>query len=172
VTTNEKIAAMAESLLEPGAPVLESDALDRSKLDFSTDSLRTIDRYLEALHRLNEANLPEGETRAPSAGFFENPDFHQAMALLAAYVGETMRRKRPAEVNWLSFEELAIAHPKGAQLIADGSPIVKDFNLVKTGGKVVWPGNKVVKRVINGDEDSVWFFAGLFDDAPEQKAAR
>lgn len=72
-------------------PTFRRYLLKKEKLDFSLESLREIDRYLDELH----VEPPSGN------------DFFRVALRCGAYVGEVMRKVAPNTFNWVSYEEAA-----------------------------------------------------------------
>src|SRR5687768_9853190 len=69
----------------------QRDALDPAALDFSLDSLRHVDAYLEHLR----SDPPEGH------------DFLRVVLRVGAYVGEVMRKQAPGKYHWIEYDEAA-----------------------------------------------------------------
>ena len=154
-TTTDKMVALARALREKELTIVDSDCLARSKLDFSEISLIEVDSYLATLHRKHRRE-----------DVVADPRFEGTAAGLGAYVGEVMRRKRPAEIEWASFDEMKAIVPEAARFVEDAPPFIREFNLMR-GKQLAWPGAKVLKFVENGAVDSVAYFASvMLTDGP------
>ena len=116
------------------------DALNPDSLDFSIESLRHIDEYLEHLR----ADPPEGH------------DFLRVVLRTGAYVGEVMRKQRRNKYHWITFDEAA----KHSDFVRGlERSIASAAMLWYDNGSVSFPLGKVCKYLQNGSEDSVYFFA-------------
>jgi hypothetical protein len=126
--------------LDDQNPTYRRDLLHPDALDFSLESLRHLDEYLEILH----LSPPEG------------PDFLRVALRCGAYVGEVMRRQSPGTYHWVAHKEAV----KYSKLIAGF-----EYSIATAG--ILWendeswslPVGKVCKFLENGNEDSVHFFA-------------
>jgi hypothetical protein len=130
-------------------PTYKRELLSPAKLDFSLESLRHVDEYLEALHK-----------EPPT-----DQDLMRAVLRCGAYVGEVIRRNSKVEYHWLDFNEAARQ-----------SKLVKDFGMsLGTAGvlaegpeRMCFPLGKICKYIENGSEDSVYFFARMaLEQLPE-----
>ena len=83
-------------------PTYKRELLSRERLDFSLDSLKHIDEYLEALH-----------VQPPT-----DQDLTRVVLRCGAYVGEVIRRHSKEDFHWLAF-------PEAARL----SPVVKSLGM-------------------------------------------
>jgi hypothetical protein len=169
MSTTEKVEAMAEELVSGRANIMEEAALDHARLDFSYDSLSVIDRYLETLHAKNLSGMklfgfiPAGRRGDLSKAFQTDPAFETTVTSVGAYVGEAIRRSSPVTSRWASFSELEKADPEAAETMRNASPLVKEFNLIRDGDGVTWPTNKVAKYIMNGPEESTYFYAKVIN---------
>jgi hypothetical protein len=121
-------------------PTYRCSLLGESKLDFSMESLRHIDSYLQALHR----DPPEGH------------DLMRVALRCGAYVGEVMRRQLPGTWHWVTHDEAA----KHSKLVAGFERSVATAGIRwKNNEEMSFPLGKVCKFIENGNEDSVYFFA-------------
>lgn len=121
-------------------PTFRRNLLDKSKLDFSMESLRHIDTYLEALH----LSPPEGH------------DLMRVALRCGAYVGEVMRKELPGTWHWVSHDEAA----KHSKMVAGFERSIATAGILWKGGEAMsFPLGKVCKFIENGNEDSVRFFA-------------
>ncbi|MDR2678848.1 MAG: hypothetical protein LBB51_05360 [Zoogloeaceae bacterium] len=129
------------------------DALDSSKLDFSLDSLRHIDEYLEKLRS------------APPDGH----DFLRVVLRTGAYVGEVMKRQCPGKYNWIAYDEAA-KHSDFVKGLEHS--IASTAMLWYDKGSVLFPLGKVCKYLENGSEDSVYFFAQVLSQPSDNSSKR
>jgi len=122
-------------------PTYKRELLDPEKLDFSIDSLRHVDAYLDALH----AAPPQ-----------QGDDFVRVVLRCGAYVGEVIRKNSPNELHWVTFKEAArsSAYAKGLGFsVATAGILWRDLK------NMCFPLAKICKFIENGREDSVYTFA-------------
>ena len=120
--------------------IYRQEELNPAALDFSLESLKHIDNYLEKLH----ADPPQGH------------DLLRVVLRTGAYVGEVMKKQRPGKYHWIAYEEAA-----------KRSDVVKNLELSLATIAILWydknsgcfPLGKVCNYIQNGSEDSVYFFA-------------
>lgn len=99
------------------------------KADFSMDSLKEIERFF------NE-HSQEGE---PVPGGLLSESLGSRLFALGSYVGEVIRRSMGGE--WITDD----SDPDGEI----------NITLQLSNGGLIWPGQKVMKRLKNGPEDSI-----------------
>ena len=141
------LAAMQAMLLTPGATDTDiglTEHLDRTKLDFTLDSLHEIDRYLNAVHANAEtiAGLPLLST----------------MWTIAMYVGEVIRR----EVHDKHYEWVSIGEPSGSG--GDTTIAYLDLGALRAlrarDGDLCTPSRVVLCAILRGSNArSVYSFA-------------
>ena len=138
---------------DKGNPTFRRDLLDESKLDFSMESLRHIDSYLEILYK----NPPEGH------------DMARVVLRCGAYVGEVMRKQIPKLFHWVTHDEAA----KHSKMVAGFERSISTAGILwKSNESMSFPLGKVCKYLENGSEDSLYFFAKvLLDNERGQGAA-
>jgi hypothetical protein len=125
---------------EQQRPSYKRELLDERKLDFSTESLKHLDQYLEALH----AAPPKKE------------DLVVVVLRCGAYVGEVIRKNSPSEINWVAFEEAA----KYSDYVKGLGHSLGTAGILWVNAKTMcFPLAKICKFIENGNEDSVYFFA-------------
>jgi hypothetical protein len=126
---------------EQDKPTYRRELLPAARLDFSLESLKVIDGYLDIIR---QDALPD-EVMTP------------LVLRVGAYVGEVIRRGSTAqEYHWLAYKEAARR-----------VPLVREIGMCLPVAAVLWssddevclPLGKVCKFLANGDEDSVYFFA-------------
>jgi hypothetical protein len=125
----------------PGNPTFGHEFLDPKKLDFSVESLRHVDDYLEAIRSAKgiDSNLNVVVLRA------------------GAYVGEVIRRNSlKKKWTWLDFETAESVNPKIFHQLGKS---VNTAAVLYDGSEFLFPLGKVGKRIANGSEDSVFFYA-------------
>ncbi len=109
------------------------------RADFSLESLKEVDRFLDE-------QAPGGK---PKRGGLLSKDFGNRLFSLGAYVGEVVRRQ------------------VGGHWEGDDSDPEAEVNVAVrlTGGRMIWPVQRVMKRCKNGDEDSVYAYGAILSGA-------
>ena len=134
-------------------PTYRVELLKDAALDYSVDSLTSIEDYLRSIR---------GD---------DIDDQSRAVLCLrcGAYVGETIRRNSKAEHHWLRFRDAARMSPTVASL---GESVWTSGVLWRVPDGYSFPISKVGKFLVEGDEDSPAFFAKtlLSRDWPQPSA--
>lgn len=143
--SNELIETWAEFLTMSAhpRPIYRGHLLNVVALDYSVDSLRHVDGYLELLR---QAPLPPDQVL-------------RVIIRCGAYAGEVIRRASPpSSCKWIPYEEAARLDPKfGKRPLGPENFAV----LYHANGTVAWPFGKVWKRIGLGAQESVQAFAEL-----------
>ena len=138
---NEANQDLSKMLLDsPNDPVRCYEFFDNKPMDFTIDSLKILDEYLESLR----SDPPE------------NADLVKITLRAGSYIGEVVRRNSSIIYNWLEFTEAEKLDPE-----------IKNMGFCLGTASILWaePDNfifplaKVLKRIENGPVDSVHFFA-------------
>ncbi len=116
------------------------ELLDGTRLDFSVESLKHLDSYLEALH----SSPPQQN------------DLVGVVLRCGAYVGEVIRKHASTTMHWVAFEEAA-RHSEFASGL--GYSLATAAILWTNSKTMYFPLAKVCKFLENGNEDSLYFFA-------------
>jgi hypothetical protein len=143
--SNELIETWAEFLTLPAhpRPIYRAHLLNTAALDYSVNSLRHVDGYLELLRR---APLPPDQIL-------------RVIIRCGAYAGEVIRRAcPPSSCNWISYEDAARLDSRFGKRPLGPENFV---SLYHTNGTVAWPFGKVWKRLGLGEQESVQAFAEL-----------
>lgn len=129
----------------PNDPVRNYEFFDGKPMDFSVESLNILDDYLESLR----AELPENE------------DLVKITLRAGSYIGEVIRKNSTIKYNWLEFKE---AVKLNAQIENLGFGLGTAAILWAEPDNFIFPLAKVLKRLENGSEDNVHFFAKVVID--------
>ncbi len=162
VPAQSPIEAALDAYLAPegDALILLPHRLDRSRLDFSMQSLAAIDDWLQAIHTVNM--IEAGEGRA-GGSFTRDGRGDNSVVFAGLYLGEVVRRNAEQAWVWQAFEDFAAANPvHGAAL---GSDPGLDTYVLVSGQGVATPINAALKRVLFGPIDSVAYI-GAFLSRP------
>jgi hypothetical protein len=119
--------------------------LDQRRLDFSVESLKHVNDYLEAIRKHKDVEK-QGVTRAV------------VVLRAGAYVGEVIRKNdSKVQRRWIDYEDAKKVEPK---LIESLGKTIATAAMLYDGNKgFVFPLAKVEKYLIHGAEDDVQFFA-------------
>ena len=109
------------------------------KLDFSLESLKHIDDYLEAIH-----NEPPAE----------DEEIIKIAIRTGSYVGEVIR-KNTNQFDWLEYKQAAKVDSMVKQL---GMQLGTMAILWQEPNNILFPFSKILKYIENGNEDSVYAF--------------
>jgi hypothetical protein len=121
------------------------DALNRERLDGSLKSLHEVDRYLEHLHENSASISPE--------------EWHITLLRAGAYVGEVIRQKAPdGEFDWVDYNDYMADNPDLRKMIPERNSATCAF-LVRRGGGMSMPLNKIARFIDEGPDNSVHWFA-------------
>ena len=134
--------------------ILLPNRLDRSKLDYSMDSLLVIDRWLADIHTINRLQSDVGgvgETLVLD-GRGDN-----SVMFAGLYLGQVIRANSKLSWNWERFDTFLAANPVFAEHYGR-DPGLDTFVLVGPQGTAT-PINTALKRVIYGKEESLHFIA-------------
>ena len=121
-------------------PTYRRELLQAGKLDFSLESLRHVDAYLEVLH----AAPPQGH------------DLSRVALRCGAYVGEVMRKQSPGTFHWVTHDEAS----KHSELVKGFERSIATAGILwKDSQSMSFPLGKICKFIENGSENSVYVFA-------------
>ena len=127
---------------EENKPTYRRDLLNRDSLDYSLESLKQIDSYLEAI-RQDEIVKDDMIRLALRSG---------------AYVGEVIKRLSKVEYHWLEFEE---AKKQSKIVKMNGMSLSTAVVLWAHPETLIFPVAKICKYIEFGSEDSVFALANF-----------
>jgi len=121
-------------------PIFNLKFLEPQKLNFSIESLKHVDEYLELAHKEK----------------LSDEDYTTIVIRVGSYLGEVVRKNIDDEYNWLDFKQAKKAHPMIKELgLQLGSMAV----LWKEPDNLLFPFAKIDKYLTNGYEDSTYSLA-------------
>ena len=140
--SDESLESLATMLVgeEILCEMYKSEALDCDNLDYSLESLKLIDSYLEKVR----IDPPVGD------------DLGRVVLRTGAYIGEVIRRHSAKKTHWLDFEEAAKVSPLVGQIGRQTGTMAMLWTIPAA---ITFPLAKVQKYLQNGPEDSTYFFA-------------
>lgn len=144
----EEVADLVRQMMEAYA----TDAVDaaranyRIELDYSPESIKTIEELLGKIY----PQVRRGWFRKLFRIGLSEADTDTICKMFGGYIGEVVRRKRGGV--WQ-----IIQNPLG------------DENVIAlvNGDDKIFPPSKVFKRLMNGEEDDVWFYFQVVTDGLE-----
>ena len=141
---------------EGDALILLPHRLDRSKLDFSIESLKRVDEWLANIHTINK--LQAGEGKAGELLMMDGRG-DNSVTFAGLYLGEVIRANSELGWQWQRFDVFLNANPFFAEHYGTQAGL-DTFVLVGPQG-VATPINTALKRVISGKEESVHYIGQL-----------
>ncbi|HEY6259124.1 MAG TPA: hypothetical protein VIY51_25385 [Xanthobacteraceae bacterium] len=129
-TNNRADASIADDARSAAAWIAGALSSSGYAADFSIKSLKEIDRFFDE-------HAPDGK---PKPGGLLSENFGNRLFSIGAYVGEVICRQT------------------GAEWQGDDSDPDAEINVTVRlkGGQIIWPVQKVMKRLQNGAEDSIY----------------
>jgi hypothetical protein len=149
---NEEFAGQAHMLTGDAAnPTWKRELLDEKQLDFSPESLKHLDAYLEAVH----GERPQTDD-----------ELNRVVMRCGAYVGEVIRKSSSVKLNWAAFKEAA----KFSHYVSDVGFSAGTAGILWADAQTMcFPISKVIKFIENGAEDSAYGFARVIIEQLESK---
>lgn len=136
--------------------LLAADKLDLSKLDYSLESLKEIDAWLEAVHVRNFAEAGPGRA---GETLMSDGRGRNTVTLAGLYLGETVRRNSNLGWAWVPFDEFIAQNPAYAAYYGPDAGL-DAYVLVGEQGAAT-PINSALKRVLNGGQDSIAYIGAF-----------
>jgi len=157
VTVSDISGALAQFMGPEGDRLLLlPNRLDRSKLDYSVESLKVIDKWLANVHTINK--LQAGEGKAGEMLMMDGRG-DNSVTFAGLYMGEVVRANSDLDWKWERFDLFLQANPYFAEHYGTAAGL-DTFVLVGPQG-VATPINTALKRVVQGKEESVHYIATL-----------
>ncbi len=134
--------------------ILLPHRLDRSKLDYSVDSLLEMDRWLADIHTINRLQSQTG--KAGEILLFDGRG-ENSVVFAGLYLGQVIRTQSEVTWQWQRFDTFLTANPDYAEHYG-AEPGLDTFILVGPQGAAT-PINTALKRVLYGKDESLHFIA-------------
>ena len=152
------ISAALTNFMSPegDALILLPNRLDKSKLDFSVESLKTIDKWLANIHTINK--LQAGEGKAGELLMMDGRG-DNSVTFAGLYLGEVIRANSELDWKWERFDIFLKANPFFAEHY--GTVAGLDTFVLAGPQGVATPINTALKRVVSGKEESVYYIGQL-----------
>lgn len=154
----EDIASALERFMsaEGDQLILLPNRLDKTKLDYSMESLQHIDRWLADIHTVNRLQSGVGTA---GESLMRDGRGDNSVVFAGLYMGQVVRTHADLDWHWQRFETFLVANPVFAEHYGREAGL-DAFILVGPKGAAT-PINTALKRVIHGREESVAFIAQL-----------
>jgi|TARA_B100000678_G_scaffold55326_1_gene44341 hypothetical protein len=146
--------------------ILLPNRLDRSQLDFSVESLKTIDDWLKDVHTVNRLQASEGRA---GESLIADGRGDNTVSFAGLYLGEVIRANSQLDWRWERFDRFMAANPYFTEHYGF-DPGLDSFVLVGPQG-VATPINTALKRILNGKEESLHYIGTLLLDPIDLDAA-
>ncbi|MCX6752356.1 MAG: hypothetical protein NTZ87_02540 [Candidatus Nomurabacteria bacterium] len=142
---SKTVVAVGQFLIEDTGsdmPTPLKEFLDPKKLDFSLESLKLVDSYLDEV-RKQEKDLSEDK-------------LIKIVLRCGAYCGEVIRKNSKKNRYWINYDHAIVIDP----LVKSFEKSVYTFYILFAEPRdFVFPLAKVGKYIENGSEDSLYFLA-------------
>lgn len=136
--------------------ILLPNRLDKTKLDYSMESLIEIDRWLADIHTVNRLQSDVGEA---GESLMLDGRGENSVTFAGLYLGQVIRANSELNWSWERFDTFLAANPAFAEHYGR-DPELDTFVLIGPQGAAT-PINTALKRVVHGKEESVYFIATL-----------
>ena len=146
--------------------ILLPNRLDRSKLDYSLESLLVIDKWLADIHTINRL---QSETGKAGESLVTDGRGDNSVIFAGLYLGQTIRANSNLNWQWERFDTFLAANPTFAEHYGR-APGLDLFVLAGPQGAAT-PINSALKRVVHGKEESVHFIGNFLINEVDLKAA-
>lgn len=151
---------------DSSALILLPNRLDKSKLDFSIDSLMEVDRWLGDVHTINRLQAGDGN---PGETFLLDGRGDNTVTFAGLYLGEVVRLNAEQNWVWQPFEAFMAKNP--AQRAYFGDEAGFDKYVLVSEQSVATPITQALKRALNGSVDSVHYIGQLLNTPIDMHAA-
>lgn len=145
IKTSDKVAAIAMLLVGEQSSVKKlpyKNTLKQELLDYSLNSLRHLDKYLNKVRR-NLKSLTDEQ-------------YSLVILRCGAYCGEVIRKNSKISFEWITNEE-ALEIDKKIEVF--GRSLSTAFVLIDKDQKLTFPMGKVEKFLQDGPTESLYFYA-------------
>ena len=146
--------------------ILLPNRLDRSKLDYSLESLLVIDKWLADIHTINRL---QSETGKAGESLINDGRGDNSVIFAGLYLGQTIRANSQLDWRWERFDTFLAANPTFAEHYGR-APGLDLFVLAGPQGAAT-PINTALKRVVQGKEESVHFIGNFLINEIDLDAA-
>ncbi|WP_300391971.1 hypothetical protein [Henriciella sp.] len=162
------IGSALDEFLSPAGDslILLPNRLDKSKLDYSLESLSEVDEWLRDIHTINKLQADEG--RAGESLISDGRGDNSVM-FAGLYLGEVIRMNSNLGWQWQRFDRFIANNPYFTEHYGY-EPGFDSFVLVGPQG-VATPINTALKRVLLGKEESLRFIGDLLVEPIDLDAA-
>lgn len=146
--------------------ILLPNRLDKSKLDFSLDSLNEMDDWLRDIHTINKLQAEEGKA---GESLISDGRGDNSVMFAGLYLGEVIRANSDMEWRWERFDRFISDNPYFTEHYGYEAGL-DSFVLVSPQG-VATPINTALKRVLFGQEENLHFIGSFLVKPIDLEAA-
>jgi len=142
----EEFAKAFVGQLRGNGEIAFPNELRRSALNYSAESLKVLDEYLEFLHK--------------NRSLVVGPEAAITILRSGAYLGEVIRRGAKSHFNWVDYDEYIPSNPELREILGPRDVSTCAF-ICENSGNMYMPLNKVVRFIAEGIEHSTHYFASV-----------
>ncbi|WP_300378902.1 hypothetical protein [Henriciella sp.] len=146
--------------------ILLPNRLDKSKLDFSLESLDEMDAWLRDIHTINRLQAEEGKA---GESLISDGRGDNSVMFAGLYLGEVIRANSDMDWRWERFDRFISDNPYFTEHYGY-EPGLDSFVLVGPQG-VATPINTALKRVLFGQEENLHFIGSFLVSPVDLEAA-
>ncbi len=151
---------------EGDALILLPNHLDKSKLDYSVESLQLMDIWLAKIHTINKLEAGTGKA---GESLMRDGRGDNSVTFAGLYLGEVIRANSDLDWKWERFDRFLTANPFFAEHY--GTEAGLDTFVLAGPQGVATPINTALKRVVSGKEESVHYIGQLLLDKIDMRQA-
>ncbi|AXY76596.1 hypothetical protein D3H65_22490 [Paraflavitalea soli] len=119
--------------------------LNVSSLDYSLDSLKEVDRYLEIIYKIGIGNSGQ--------------EYQNLVVWAGAYLGEVIRRNATAEYHWVQYEEYMRNKDANLKNLIPLMLTTHAFLVAIESDYMTMPLNKVARWLDEGTSNNLHYYA-------------
>ena len=135
-------AFMGTSTFEEGK-IAFRETIPVQKMDYSVESLKHLDAYLDLLRRRRSE--------------IKGQDYTNTVLAAGSYLGEVIRRNSERKYKWVNYQDYFPKYPKIAALVPEG--LGSGAVLANESGQMTMPINKIIRYLEEGPENNTHFYA-------------
>lgn len=124
------------------------DQIDLNTYDYSVDSLRQVDRYLDAIREVRDQ--------------FKSQTYTNTVLATGSYVGEVLRRNSERNWAWVNYSDFAVQFSASLEALGLKENLNTAAVMVDERKSFVLPFNKVMRFLEEGPENSTHAFFEAF----------
>jgi hypothetical protein len=119
------------------------EAIPVQKMDYTVESLKHLDAYLDLL--------------LSKKSEITDQDYTNTVLAAGSYLGEVIRRNSERNYRWVNYQDYFPKHPRIAALVSEG--LGSGAVLATESGRMTMPINKIIRYLEEGPENNTHFYA-------------